>query len=290
MKGFGKVGILALLVIAVIALLFIFGFLAPRPESTNENAAVDEAVRSYVELYLGLINVTVMNESLSNGVWMLTVSAKSLDRMVFMDMRMYDSNKSIFKIYESLTLPEKPATIIDIPGKIGCSVGEKITVDIYIDPYDPWTQKYDSLIEGYIAKFGQLIRPNYRLVPTISYEAFKEVNNDAIYAFRYMACAKEETGFSALKKCIYEENANKSRNLNESEVKDCVSKAGLDVNKTEACTQEEAIRLLSTDQTFADSYLTQPTTPSIVIDCKYKTFPLFIDRVMCYLYPKMTGC
>ncbi len=287
MKG---VTILAMILIAVIALLVVYVYILPKETKFVGSAVVEEAVKGYVELYLGLINVTIMNESLNNGIWSISLSAKSLDRVVFIDMQMYDSNKTVYKMYESLSLPERPATIIDIPNKIGCSVGDKITVDIYVDPYDPWSQRYDTLIENFTNKFAGSIRPNYRFVPTNSFEAFKEANNTAKYAFRYLECTKELPEFSKLKKCIYEDNVNKERQLTEEEVKSCVSQAGIDLNEAESCANEEALKLMAIDERFAETYLQQATTPSIVIDCKYKTFPLFINRVICYLYPLMKGC
>jgi hypothetical protein len=285
------IGILATILVCIFVLLAIYGYLTPATGTPERQDAVDETLKGYVELYMGFVNVTVLNKSLSQGVWMATVSARTLDRIIFMDMWMHDSNKSVFKIYESITPPSRPATIIDIPGKISCSTGNKKTVDIYIDPYDPWSQRYDYLIENFTAKFSSEVKPSYRLIPTSSFEAFKSADTDAVYAFRYMECAKETAEFSSLKKCIYETNAAKGGGfLNESEVQGCVSKAGLNVTSIENCSKEQALQLLAVDERFAESYLEQLTTPSVVVDCKYRTFPLFIDRVICYLYPMMKGC
>ena len=282
--------ILWILAIAVVLLLVGLFVIAPKSEEQIESE-VDEKLIAYTELYLGLTNVTVKSKTLKDGVWTANIGATERFGQINMDILMYASNFSVFKIYESITPPDRPATVMDIPGKVSCSFGGLITADIYIDPYDRWSRIYDPFITNFTKTFENTVRPQYRIIPTYSFEAMKEAGNEALHAFRYLACAKkDQNAFLSLKSCIYEKYADTNQFLNESEVKKCAESAGLNVPEVESCSVEGAITELSIDQRFGETFLPEPITPSIVIDCKYRTFPSFIDRVFCYLYPGDAAC
>ena len=64
-------------------------------------------------------------------------------------------------------------------------------------------------------------------------------------------------------------------------------------SKTEiqTCASGDAVLSdLATDQRFAETFLGTATTPMIVIDCRYSTYPLFAEYAYCYLYPDNKEC
>ena len=281
--------LLGLLIIAFIVAVVAFAYLSPKSEEEVSDY-IDEKFVSYCELYLGLTNVSVKNKTLKDGVWTADVRAVERYGPIKMDMLMYDSNKSIFKIYESITPPSKPITIMET-GKGSCSFEGLTTADIYIDPYDRWTIAYDDLIINFTKTFSKSLRVQYRLLPTYSVDAMKEAGNDARHAFLYFSCIKNDEKFDAARKCVYDKYQEKEDFLNESEIQNSVVEAGFDLADVKNCAGgSDALTELSIDERFGGTYLPEPITPSVVIDCKYRTFPTFANRVFCYLYPLNSAC
>jgi hypothetical protein len=276
--------------VVVIVALFLLGVRLPFSQDQGSNI-VDQKIAKYIGLYLGFVNVTVTNKTLANDVWTVSLLAHAPDGLVSLDVSMNANDFSIIKIYQSIDLPTKPNTIIFLD-KSGCSVGDQITTDVYIDPYDPWTRKYDSLISGLLSRFGDKLRVTYRIVPTYSYDAIKnDANSDAVYAMRYLECAKGTQYFDSMKQCVYDKYNETQAFLPELEMIACAGKAGMNTTDVFNCANGgKAISELSVDERFAETFLGSPTTPAMVFDCRYETFPLFVDGAFCYLYPNLDGC
>lgn len=263
----------------------------------SENERIDTAIKDYIRLYLGLINVSVNNKTFDSdeNIWTADVSAISATRKVNLEVFIYDSNLSIKKIVEKIPLPEKPVTIIEIPKKISCSFENKTAIDIYIDPYDKWSRNYDNLIEEFLNRFNKSISPIWRIVQTSSYRLRQE-NSNTTFALLYFECVKNKRIFPAFKKCVYDKYEAEKVVLGEKEIEYCLNESGkniltkTDIDEIKNCTQVQGYRELSVDESFGNTYLEEITTPMIVIDCKYKTWPTFIDKVMCYLYPQLDEC
>jgi hypothetical protein len=221
----------------------------------------------------------------------VSLLAYAPDGLVSLDVWMNANDFSIIKMYQSINLPTKPNTIVFLD-KSGCSVGDQITTDVYIDPYDPWTRKYDSLISGFLSRFGDRLRVTYRIVPTYSYDAIKnDAKSDAVYAMRYLECAKGTQYFDSLKQCVYDKYSETQTFLPELEMIACAGKAGMNTTDAVYCANgDKALSELSIDERFAETFLGSPTTPAMVFDCRYETFPLFVDGAFCYLYPNTAAC
>ncbi|VVB73534.1 Uncharacterised protein [uncultured archaeon] len=276
--------------VIVIIALFVLGVRLPFGQEQGGDI-VDQKIVKYVELYLGFVNVTVTNRTLVDDVWTVSLLAHAPDGLVSLDVWMNANDFSIAKIYQSIDLPIKPNTIIFLD-KSGCSVGDRITTDIYIDPYDPWSRKYDTLISGLVSKFGDKLRVTYRIVPTYSYDAIQnDANSDAVYAMRYLECAKGTPYFEGVKRCVYDKYGETQAFLPELEMIACAGKAGMNTTDAFDCANgDKALSELSVDERFAETFLGSPTTPAMVFDCRYETFPLFVDGAFCYLYPDIDGC
>jgi len=281
--------LVAIAVIAIIA-LFVLGVRLPFGQEQGSDI-VNQKVVKYIGIYLGFVNVTVTNKTLTNDIWTVSLLATAPDGLVSLDVWMNANDFSIMRIYQSINLPTKPNTIIFLD-KSGCSVGDQITTDVYIDPYDPWTRKYDSLINGFLSRFGDRLRVTYRIVPTYSYDAIQnDAKSDAVHAMRYLECAKGTQYFDSVKQCVYDKYTETQTFLNELEMIACAGKAGMDTTDVFNCANgDKALSELSTDERFAETFLGSPTTPAMVFDCRYETFPLFVDGAFCYLYPNLDGC
>lgn len=291
-KAFSAKNILTALVLIIVGVVIGFVFqntfmpLQQRPVNAEK---VDGAIVDYITLYYGLINVTILDKSFEDGVWTVDISAISHYYPTQLRIELYDSNLSVFSIVQRVPLRDKPVTVAEIPGKISCSSGGRTAIDIYIDPYDDWSRTYDNLIETFTARFGNSISPIWRIVRTRSMALSKQDPN-TILALSYLECVKDSPLFMAIRKCIYAKYEAKGAVLTETELVECLQGTGTDVEAVQNCAESEGLKELGVDESFGATYLGEITTPMIVIDCRYRTWPTFIDRVMCHLYPELDEC
>lgn len=277
-----------LLLVAVIVLIVLYLlFISP---AQVQDTKVDEAAKKYIELYLGLINVTVTDKTLDRGVWIANISAVSSTGPINLEVYLYSQNLTVFKVTQPVNLPAKPATIMELSGKVSCSFEGKTTVDVYIDPYDPWSRQYMAQIESLEQKFGDSIRMQYRIFPTVSYGLSNGGDKEAYTASWYLECLKDTVNFKPMLHCIFDKYAVNGTTLNNTELEGCLSRLGVNTEEIRNCTTVNGTRQLSIDQSFGTTFDEEAVTPLIVIDCRYKTWPLFADRVMCYLYPDFPAC
>ena len=276
----------------VIILLFVAGVKIPftQPGGIGSDL-VDQKASKYIQLYLGFVNITVTNKTLDDDEWIVNVLAHAPDGLVALDLTMNATDFSITRISQSINMPTRPNTIKFLNKDVGCSIGDIVTTDVYIDPYDPWSIRYDSAIKGFLAKFSDSVRVSYRIVATYSFDSLKDPNGNAIHAIRYLECAKDTQYFEQIKTCIYAKYNQTKTFLTENETLACVSAAGMDATKAHDCANgQEAINAISIDERFASTFLGSPTTPAMVFDCRYETYPLFADYAFCYLYPNVAAC
>jgi hypothetical protein len=270
--------LLALIFIVIFVIIGIGIFYISRKKEVIP-AEVENYVKKYINLYIGLINISVEKVEKYDGGYRATVNAVSASGLVSLELYLYE-NLTPYKMTQIIQLPEKPKTIIEIPYKISCSK-EKIAIDIYIDPYDPWSRKYDDLIQNFID--NRNVSEIWRIIATQSYKFEGKDSENAFLLLKYFECMKGKENFKEFRKCIYnkidELKQSESKTINESEIMECIG--NVDVKK---CLDEDSIRELRVDESFALTYLQTPTTPMIVMDCKYKTWPTFVENVYCYLY------
>ncbi|MEM3369496.1 MAG: hypothetical protein QXE90_01425, partial [Candidatus Micrarchaeia archaeon] len=192
----------------------------------------------------------------------------------------------------NLVIPSEPSTIRKTGKEIGCSVGDKKTVDVYIDPYDPWSIKYDSEIKKFIQAFNENIRVSYRILSTYTYKYISENANSSAYtALLYYECAKDKDYFNEFKSCVINKYNEKKEFLSEDELLMCIQQNGGDIDFIKKCVNEDYPKgELRTDERFAETFIGTPTTPMIVVDCMYVIYPAYITNAYCYLYPKIEQC
>ena len=275
--------------IAIIG-LFVLGIKVPFANE-NMSAVINNRVVSYVSLYYGYVNITINNATLDNNVWKINLNGYASDGIVNLDVEMNAMDFSIQKVTQTLPMPSKPNTINFLDKTTGCSVGDSKTVDIYIDPYDPWSIKYDGVMNNFTEKFAGMY-VNYRILSTYSYKYIStDSDSDAYVALKYYECAKDKSYFRQFRGCVMERYAEKKEFLTEEELLSCVQQSGGSRTEIQECSAGNAVLSnLATDQRFAETFLGAATTPMIVIDCRYSTYPLFAEYAFCYLYPDKREC
>jgi hypothetical protein len=274
MKKTDKFDLNIWIAVVVLALIAITGILVLFSKRTS-SSEIEKSIERYVNLYIGLINISVERIEKIDGGYKAIVNATSYSGPVVLELYLYD-NLSVYKIAQIIQPPEKPKTIIEIPYKVSCSK-ERTAIDIYIDPYDQWSRKYDSLIQDFLDKHN--VSEVWRIVRTESYSFNGKDAENAFLLLKYFECEKGEKNFKSFRKCVYEKIDKKGGVLNESEIKECLSDG-----VPNECLKDGAVQQLKIDESFALTYLQSPSTPMIVIDCKYKTWPTFIENVYSYLY------
>lgn len=283
--------LLVLTIIVIIVGLFVLGIKIPfGGEETT--AIVDTKIIKYLNLYYGMTNITINNKTLDNGMWKIDINGYSSDGIMNLEVWMNANDFSISKIKQNLPIPSEPTTIRKTGKEVGCSVGDKKTVDIYIDPYDPWSIKYNSDIQKFVTRFKDDIRVNYRIVSTYTYKYVSENASSLAYtALLYYECMKNENEFDQFKTCVINKYNEKKEFLNETELIKCVEDSGADKEKIKNCSiSNYPTGELATDLRFAETFIGTATSPMIVIDCKYVIYPLFVENAYCYLYPKIEQC
>ncbi|MCX8202494.1 MAG: hypothetical protein N3G74_01670 [Candidatus Micrarchaeota archaeon] len=282
--------ILLFSIVAIIIGLFVLGIKIPFGEENS--SIVDSKIVKFLNLYYGMINITVNNKTLENGVWKININGYTSDGIVNFDIQMNANDFTITKISQNLVIPSKPTTIREIGREIGCSVGGKKTVDIYIDPYDPWSIRYDGEIDNFLSKFSDSIRPTYRILSTYTYKyVYQDPNSNAYLALLYYECTKNEDYFKTFKSCVISKYGEKKDFLTDAELKECVRQSNGKVENIEKCVADSyPMGELRTDQRFAETFIGTATTPMYVVDCKYVIYPLYMENAFCYLYPEIEKC
>ncbi len=275
----------------VIIALFALGMKFPFADE-NMSAVVDNRVINYVTLYHGIVNVTINSKTLVGETWKVNLNGYASNGIVNLDVELNAKDFSIQKITQTLNMPSKPNTIKFLDKTAGCSIGDRITVDIYIDPYDPWSIKYDSVIKNFTERFRGSMLVTYRILSTYSYQHISnDPSSDAYVALKYYECTKEKPYFLSFKECVIQDYTADKEFLNETELLSCVAQNGGDKNEIAQCAEGgQVLGNLATDQRFAETFLGTATTPMIVIDCRYSTYPLFAEYAFCYLYPENEEC
>ena len=250
----------------------------------------DSKVTKFVRLYLGLANVSVESKEWKNGEWIINATAKGSAGMEILELRA-DANLTSFKAFVIVNVPNNPPTYQDLYG-LNCK-SDKSLIDIYVDPYDPWTRAYFDKINNISDMFSDSAVKKFHVVNpyTSKLEGYKW----AVTASRYLVCVNKDSNSAFIKstKCIFNKlNENNNTILNESELDTCVFSSGMTAtNETfKSCLDNESIQLLTQDGQYALNQMGEVSTTYVVIDCKYETFPVYLDVVFCHIYPDAPAC
>lgn len=257
-----------------------------KPVNANK---LESTLADYLTLYYGLVNISILNKQFNDGIWTVDLFALSLEGLSQFQVKISDSNLTVTSFYQKIPLRKTPSTLEEIPKKISCSQDDKVAVDIYIDPYDGWSARYDTYMQQFLTRFNSSVSPIWRIVPTQSLRLANQGDNVDVALF-YFECTKNSPDFSLFRVCFYEKYTEKNAVLNETEITDCLKLTSMNVSEVTDCTGEKASKALSEDESFGLSYLGTLETPTVIVDCRYKTWPLFVDKVVCYLYPDLKEC
>lgn len=258
---------LALIVAAIVLILAALSF--ERKEISPEiNSKIDAKISEFAELYMGVINASISKKEVKNGMYIVEFEGLTRGGVGKFEI-LLDENLSIQKVSQLIQIPRWPPTIMPT-GRGKCEDIAPI-IGIYVDPLDPISRAYDNKIESFVRKFGEITLLQFHILAT---------RDASLLPAKYFVCVKNDTKFSAFRKCVYELN----ESLNETMLDNCVVKAGIDLNQTKKCIEEKAIKTLLTDQTFATTYLGDLVSGAVVIDCEWWTWVPYAERVMCFLH------
>ncbi|MEM2974175.1 MAG: hypothetical protein QW112_00910 [Candidatus Micrarchaeia archaeon] len=278
--------ILGILIIVGMGYYFLF------MKKPAEPAVFDDTkVTRFIRLYFGLLNVTVEDKEWKDGKWIINVSAKGAAGLERFEIRAdSDLNWSSFTVLERINIPENPLTFSEMFGE-SCATDRGV-LDIYIDPYEPWSRDAFGVIENASYGLKEFVVKRYHIVHpyTTLLEGYK-------YAFRtsqYLECAKKDSNavFVDSLKCIFSKIKEKNEILNETELEVCVfpTLSSMDNKTFGMCLENESVQLLIDDGEFSLGQTGDISTKYIIIDCKYKTVPVHLDIVFCHLHPDIPTC
>ena len=261
---------------------------APPPSPTP--SFDDSKVTKFVRLYLGLVNVSVEGKEWKNGEWIINATAKGSAGTEKLELRA-DANLTSFKAFVIVNVPKNPPTYQELYG-LNCK-SDKSSIDIYVDPYDPWVRVYFDKINNVSDMFSDSVVKKFHIVN--SYTSKLEGYKWAVTASRYLACVNKDSNSAFIKstKCMFNKlNENNNTILNDSELDECVFSSGMAAtNETfRSCLDNESIQLLTQDGEYAMRQMGEVSTTYVVIDCKYETFPVYLDVVFCHIYPDTAAC
>jgi hypothetical protein len=220
---------------------------------------------------------------------MMNVSAKGSAGMERLELRA-DANLSAFRAYEIIQVAASPPTYQDLYGQ-SCK-SEKSLIDIYVDPYDPWSRTYFDMINNVSDIFSDSAVKKFHIVNP--YTSRLEGYKWAVETSQYLVCIKNESdaAFINMIRCVFDKVNSTGEILNESDLDSCAALSGtkMDNESLKTCVSNESVKLLTSDGEYALSQMGDISTTYVVIDCRYETFPTYIDVVMCHLYPDTPAC
>jgi len=255
-------------------------------------AGAEKQISTFARLYLGLTNVSIKGEEWKNNEWIFNMSASGSSAFGNFEIRT-DRNLTLssFRVFGKINVPKTPPTYQELYG-LNCK-SDKSVIDVYVDPYDPWTRKYFDTINNISDKFSDSAAEKFHVVNpyTSKLEGYKW----AVVASKYLVCAKKDSDTTFIKttKCIFNRlNENNNTILNETELDTCISSTELKMSNESfrTCLDNESIQLLTQDGEYTQAQMGDISTTYIVINCKYETFPMYMDVVLCHVEPDMPAC
>jgi len=289
-----------IIVATLIVIIFVFGgymiFFKCKVTGANPmpqlKAGAEAEITKFARLYLGFTNVSVEGKEFKNGEWRFNVSAKGLSAFENFEIRTDENlNLSSFQVLGKISVPSKPPTYQELY-TLNCK-DNKSVIDLFVDPYDPWTQRYFDMTNALADKFSESAIKRFHVVNpyTSKLEGYKW----AVIASQYLECAKKDSDIVFINTtiCIFNKlNENNNTILNETELDICISSAGLamDNESLRKCLDNESVQLLTQDGEYTLKQLGDISTSYVLIDCKYETFSMYMDVVMCHLYPDYPAC
>ena len=190
-----------------------------------------------------------------------------------------------------------------------CNKEDVVTVDLFEDPYSPNTIKFKQSTWDARQRFDQNVAFNYNYLPTTSDQFPFTLRDNAQYLAEAMICAADTGHFNAFEVNFYTEycDLNDNNTLDAGELEQCgaagsasipLSTERIDALLTETgiapeffniCQKRRVPDYVNSSASKAQLFLVG-STPSAVVDCRYKTHPRFLPAVICFSKPDLSGC
>jgi hypothetical protein len=193
--------------------------------------------------------------------------------------------------------------------KTSCNKEDVVTVDLFEDPYSPNTIKFKQSTWEARQRFDQNVAFNYNYLPTTSDQFPFTLRDNAQYLADGLICAADTGNFNSFEVNFYTEycDLNDNNTLDAGEIEQCgaagaasiplgvdalnvlLAESGISPEFFNICqkTRVKDYRVSSTNK--AQLFLVG-STPSAVVDCRYKTHPRFLPAVICFSKPDLPGC
>ncbi len=189
-----------------------------------------------------------------------------------------------------------------------CEDPKNIAVDLFEDPYSPNTIKFKTTTWDVREMFDKNVNFQYGFMPTVTDKYPPIIQEKAQYLAEAMLCSIQAGKFNEFERAFYTKYCDKNGNnrldagemeqcttggaalpLEESEVNKVAQDANIPVDLINVCRKELVGIFLESSKNKANMFLVT-TTPTAVVQCKYKTHPKYLKDVICFVKPELEAC
>lgn len=189
-----------------------------------------------------------------------------------------------------------------------CAQPDLVTVDLFEDPYSPNTVKFKQETWGARKQFDKNVAFNYIYLPTTSDALPPQLKENAEYLAEALVCSVDLRKFNELEELFFTRYCDRNDNnalegnelancsgetaippLTREEVDKLLQETGIKPEIFDICRKTRVIDYTVGFEQKISLFLVT-STPTAVINCKYKTHPKFLPEVICYEKPDLEGC
>ncbi len=288
--------VLAVILVALIIVSgILFVYLAPAAggKPVHSDAEAKKVVDTYLKVYYGLFDISPSATNFRAGVWNVETTASSELGASNLLVTLNDSTLQVIGVYDKEDLLEKPLGIVNITGKAACNTTSKPEVMEFVDWYDGFSVQNEPSMEALRARFGDGISFSYHVLLTGTDALEKRFGGNVSLFSKYFICAQAQSADAAqkMKQCFINRYTPNGEPLNESAIQACADFARLDNSTLGTCLQQTAPNVLRTDLALATTYFPDRlATPTVMINCNWRTKPKLAEFALCWALPGTTGC
>lgn len=177
-----------------------------------------------------------------------------------------------------------------LAGKINCSNGSLVRAMEFSDPYCPSCILADEKIDEFRRKFNSSLDFEYHLLPSTMQAMENSYGREDVNRFAYyIICTQKQGLLDQFKPCATAKYRAKGVEapLSKDELDSCLP-SSLNSTQFNACLPS-AYSEVAFDKSLAQTYgVTE--TPVLLLDCKYRVLPEFLEHGFCYTHPWAPGC
>lgn len=239
-------------------------------------------------------------------IWEEVVILQTTGGVKTVRIRVYDESLSLENVYISGPVPRTFSNdmvvtkgVVKLTGKLNCSE-DKIMVMEFFDLYcDPCIDAQGKMLQ-FRNKFNESIEYEYKFLLTHSLDLAPKYGLENVSkGLEYFVCVRNtasEGMFEEFKECAIEAySKHKETPLEPAELDACI------LWKSNRSELDECLRTayidLNRDRLLAETYSIVGTnehppmgTPTIVVDCQYKTSVDYAEKALCYAHPELKEC